>query len=524
MLWGPATRSDDGRRPWQRPVTTPGPEAGGSPEAPATGGLQSILGLGFGLAGAVGGTIGAGILRTPGLVAAELPDPTAILTVWLAGGLYALLGAVCVAELASRLPRAGGWYVYAREAFGGRIGFSVGWIDWLGHCTGIAWVAITIGEYGSALVPALEGQIKPLALAAVLLFSLIQTLGVRAGSGSQQLLSLAKAVAFLGLIAACFLLPPRFAESTALRTALSPPAESSLLAPAPAASPTATAPATTSTAATASTTPSLTTPTAVTPPATPRIRSWLGLMPALVLALQAVITTYDCWHSPIYFAEEFSRPAEDLPRSLIGGVLAVVLLYGLVNLALLHVLPVAVIAQSTLPVAEAAAVLFGRLSGQLITGLALVSLAGLINASIMGAPRILYGLSRDGLMPQPLATVNAGGTPVVSLALSALASALLVLVGNFTILLGVAAFLYVALYGSGLVALLLLRQRQTNGPPSFQIWGYPLPVLLMLAGSAAFLLGAIASDRRDSLLALGLMGLSLPLAQLLRADPPAASS
>ena len=115
--------------------------------------LLNILGVGFGLAGAVGGTIGAGILRTPGLVAAQLPSAELVLAAWLAGGLYALLGAVCIAELAAALPKAGGWYVYAERAFGKRVGFLVGWTDWLAHCIGLAWVATTVGEYGQVLLP-----------------------------------------------------------------------------------------------------------------------------------------------------------------------------------------------------------------------------------------------------------------------------------------------------------------------------------------------------------------------------------
>ena len=106
--------------------------------------MLRLLGLGFGLAGAVGGTIGAGILRTPGLVAGQLQQGPLILAAWLAGGLYALLGALCVAELASAIPLAGGWYIYMRRAFGDRAGFSIGWLDWLGHCLGVAWVAMTL--------------------------------------------------------------------------------------------------------------------------------------------------------------------------------------------------------------------------------------------------------------------------------------------------------------------------------------------------------------------------------------------
>jgi APA family basic amino acid/polyamine antiporter len=181
--------------------------------------LLSVLGVAFGLAGSVGGTIGAGILRTPGLVAAQLATAPLVLAAWLVGGLYALLGAICIAELAASLPRAGGWYVYAEQAFGRRAGWLVGWTDWLAHCIGLAWVATTVGELLMEWIPAQaaapwEGQV--IALAVLVLFSAIQWLGVRAGGASQELLSLMKAVAFLGLAAASFLLPSA-APETALK-------------------------------------------------------------------------------------------------------------------------------------------------------------------------------------------------------------------------------------------------------------------------------------------------------------------
>ncbi|MFO7628773.1 MAG: amino acid permease [Prochlorococcaceae cyanobacterium] len=101
-------------------------------------------------------------------------------------------------------------------------------------------------------------------------------------------------------------------------------------------------------------------------------------MAGVLLALQAVITTYDGWASPVYFAEEFSNPAQDLPRSLIGGVLAVLLLYLLINAALLHVLPIELMARSNLPA-----------GGVVITAVALLAMLGLINTVVMAAPRIL---------------------------------------------------------------------------------------------------------------------------------------
>ena len=423
--------------------------------------MLSVLGVAFGLAGSVGGTIGAGILRTPGLVAAQLATAPLVLSAWLLGGLYALLGAICIAELAASLPRAGGWYVYAEQAFGHRAGWLVGWTDWLAHCIGLAWVATTVGELLVEWIPtqaAAPWHGQAIALAVLILFSGIQWLGVRAGGASQELLSLVKAVAFLGLAAASFLLPAAAPDATAGHPTVLQPQGSAL---------------------------------------------WIGA----VLALQAVVTTFDGWASPVYFAEEFSEPARDLPRSLIGGVLAVLALYLLINGALLHVLPMQTLSQATLPAADAARLLLGSQGAQLITAVALVSLLGLINTVVMAAPRILFGLSRDRLMPAWLSQVNQGGTPTAALLLTSGSAALLVLVGSFDHLLGMGAFLYVGLPLSGIAAQIQLRRQQPDLPRPFLSWGYPVTPWLVGAGSLAFLVGAVISDTADSLLALALVGL-----------------
>ncbi|MBM5792935.1 MAG: APC family permease [Cyanobacteria bacterium K_DeepCast_0m_m1_088] len=419
-------------------------------QPPTPGRLLSVLGLAFGLAGSVGGTIGAGILRTPGLVAAQLHSPAWIMGIWLVGGLYALLGANCIAELAACLPRAGGWYVYATEAFGRRFGLVVGWCDWLAHCIGLAWVATTLGDY---LNPGIGLDAHLIAIAVLLLFGAIQGLGVKAGGASQELLSLAKALAFLGLVGGCFLLTPSSSAANALAEAPHGPP---------------------------------------------------GVL-ATVLALQAVITTYDGWASPVYFAEEFSDPSRDLPRSLIGGVLAVLALYLLFNGALLHVLPMDALAQAALPAADAATLLLGAKAGWLITALALVALTGLMNTVVMAAPRILYGLGRDGLLPPVTAQVNPGGTPIPALLLTLVASTLLVLIGSFERLLAMGAFVYVALPLTGLAALAHLRTSQPGMQRPFHCWGYPVTPGVVGVISLGFLGGCLLEDPLNSLLAVGLI-------------------
>ena len=433
--------------------------------------LLNVLGLAFGLAGSVGGTIGAGILRTPGLVAAQLPSTGWILAIWVLGGGYALLGATCIAELAASLPRAGGWTIYAEAAFGRRVGLLVGWCDWLAHCIGLAWVATTLGELLASLTPL---NSSTLAVGVVLLFSAIQLLGVKAGGASQELLSLGKALAFLVLVGACFLLP----GSGGLPMPLQP------------------------------------SPTAL--PTGP------ALLAPMVLALQAVITTYDGWASPVYFAEEFNNPAQDLPRSLIGGVLAVLVLYLLINAALLHVLPLSALAVAQIPAADAARSVLGPWGSSVITVVALLALLGLINTVVMAAPRILYGLGRAGLLTDVLTQVSESGTPVPALLITAGTSALLVLAGSFEHLLAIGAVFYVALPLSGLAALVALRLQQPDRPRPFRCWGYPLTPILVGVVSLAFLLAAAISEPIDCLIATGLAALGSLLSLLDRPDPATA--
>ena len=242
------------------------------------------------------------------------------------------------------------------------------------------------------------------------------------------------------------------------------------------------------------------------------------MMP-VVLCLQAVVTTYDGWASPVYFAEEFQEPARDLPRSLIGGVVAVLALYLLINAALLHVLPLPVLASAQIPAADAAQAVLGHWGGTVITGVALLALLGLINTVVMAAPRILFGLARSGLMPEGLAQVSEGGTPVPALLLTVAASAVLVLAGSFEHLLAIGAMFYVALPLSGLAALVALRLRQPERPRPFRCWGYPITPVLVGVVSLAFLVAATISEPIDSLIAAGLAALGGLLSLLDRPDP-----
>src|SRR5262247_472645 len=175
---------------------------------PASHGLIRILGVGFGLAVIVGSTLGIGILRTPGLVAGQLPSRTAILAVWIVGGLYTLLGAACLAELGTMLPEAGGYYVYARRAFGGAVGFAVGWTDWLTYCAVLGYVSIAIGEFVPLLLPSLAGHERIIAIVSLAGLAALQLGGLRVSSRFQEITTVVKCAAFLTVVVAAMIFAP----------------------------------------------------------------------------------------------------------------------------------------------------------------------------------------------------------------------------------------------------------------------------------------------------------------------------
>lgn len=442
-------------------------------EEPRVGRLVRVLGVAFGLAVTVGITIGMGILRTPGEVARQLPNAWLFLGVWLLGGVYALLGAFSVAELGTMLPRSGGFYVFARRALGEYPGFVVGWSDWLSTCGTVAAVALVIGEYAGLLAPPLAGRPLLVASCVAVAFALLQWRGVIWGGRSQELTSLLKALAFAALIAACFASGGRQEAHAAAGDA------AGALGP-------------------------------VAP-------AGVGLLTAAVLALQGVIYTYDGWYSTVYFGEEVRDPASSVPRAMVGSVLLVILIYLLFNLALLYVLPFERLAGHKLAAGAAAEAVFGPRGATVIAAVAVVSLLASVNGNTLTAPRVLYALSRDGLFWRVASRVNRGGTPTVSLALStAVAVLMIVFSGAFQRLLAGLAFFFVTDLALVFLSVFVLRRREPLGKRPYRAWGYPFTTALALAGSVAFLVGAVLSDTENSLYALALLAASAPVYLVLR--------
>ena len=425
--------------------------------------LLRVLGVGFGLAVTIGGTIGMGILRTPGEVAAQLPTPELFIGVWILGGVYALLGAISVAELGAMIPRSGGWYVFVHRAMGNYPGFVVGWSDWLSTCGTLAVIAMVVGEYTAVLIPRFAGRDKSIALIVVLAFAALQWRGIRWGSFTQNLTSLLKTLVFAAIAIAAFAIAGK------------PSPEAPLSAP-----------------------------------------HGYALFGALIIALQGVLYTYDGWYGVIYFGEEVRNPNRDVVRSMFGGVLLVIAIYVVVNLAYIHVLPMSKLAGEPLAAGAVARAIFGTYGDTTIRVLAILSLLSTINAYTLTAPRILYAMSCDELFHHRASRVNKGGTPTITLLFSTIAATLFILSGTFNTVLAALAFFFVANYSMGYISVIVLRRREPELPRPYRAWGYPWTTLIVLLGSIAFLIGAVITDKQNSLWALGILAASYPLYLLVR--------
>jgi len=422
--------------------------------------LLRVLGVGFGLAVTVGGTIGMGILRTPGDVARELPTPTLFIGVWILGGVYALLGAISVAELAAMIPRSGGFYVFAHRALGNYAGFVVGWSDWMSSCATNALISMVVADYSGVLFPSLANKTKTVALGVVFFFALLQWRGVRWGSFTQNLTSLVKVSAFAAFAGFAFLHRP--VASLAVQAA-------------------------------------------------PVMSHGFAMLAAIILALQGVLYTYDGWYGVCYFGGEVQNPKRDVTVSMFGGVLSIIAIYVLVNLALLHVLGISGIAGKELAVGAAASEVFGASGDTVIRVVAIVSMLSTINAYTLSAPRTLYAMSCDGLFTHHATRVNKGGTTTVTLLISTIVAVLFIMSGTFNQVLAVIAFFFVSYYTMAFISVIVLRRREPNLPRPYRVLGYPWTTMIVLVGSIAFLVGAVAGDTKNSLWALALVAVSYPV-------------
>jgi APA family basic amino acid/polyamine antiporter len=413
--------------------------------------LKKVLGIAFGLAVVTGSTIGSGILRTPGSIAALLPDARLIMCCWIAIGLYILLAASSYAELTTMVPKAGGAYNYIKLAFGNYAGFINGWFDFLCNAIAPAYFCIVLGEYFILIFPQLADYQTIVALGFLTFFMLVNLPGVKSGSFTQKISSAIKIILFIILIIGCFMHEPAPADYL---------------------------------------------------PGYATIGSfWI----AVFKSLQLIMGTYDGWMSVSFFAEEDSNPNKNIPKSYLIGALTVALLYILINAAILHVLPAHQIAKSPLAAADAANVAFGNWGGKLMIAVAIFSLISILNAYMMIPPRILFGLGRDKFFIKESTVVNKGGTPYYSLLICYAIAFVLIMCSSFERLFGLATFMMTIVTGFAFASLIRLRKSAPDLPRPYRAFGYPFTTWLALLVTIALFIGFAISDTESLLIVLGVV-------------------
>jgi len=234
---------------------------------------------------------------------------------------------------------------------------------------------------------------------------------------------------------------------------------------------------------------------------------------SIIGALQAIFYTYDGWHTATYFTEENTDPAKTLPKSMITGVISIIIIYLLVNGAILYALPADQLANSKLAAADTISYIFGNGYSKIITLFLMISILGIVNAQIMFAPRVIFSMSRDGLFIKAATKVNTKGTPSVAMLLTAILSMLLILSGKDTCdrLSNIATFFFVLSYSAGFAALIKLRYDEPELPRPFKAPWFPYLPIVLIVLSLLFLAGAIYSDIDSSMYALVFLLISYPL-------------
>jgi basic amino acid/polyamine antiporter, APA family len=426
----------------------------------------------------VSNVIGGGILFTPPQVAASVPNAMLFLAAWAAGGLLAFAGAMAYAELAALRPRAGGEYVYLRDAFGRLAAFLTGWTSFVaGFAGAIATSAVVFPFYLARFFPAAADQTPWLAipilpgrlqltfspqticaLALIWGLALIHLRGVGPGRAVGNLLAALKVTAFVGFIAFGFALgsgdPGRLAQVAA--------------------------------------------PVSAT--------GWL-------LALLAIGFTYSGWNAAAYVAEEIRDPGRNAPLAFALGTGAVIFIYLAMNALYLYVVPIDELAKVNASILDYVADrLLGTMAGNIMGVVGLISLAASISAMTFAGPRVYFAMARDGVFFRRAASIHPRfKTPAVSILAQTIWTSLLVLSAQADALITYTGFAIWLFTGVAVAALFVLRQREPNADRPFRTWGYPLLPALYALSAFAVVVNAIIRDTGPTSAGLLIMAAGIPL-------------
>src|SRR5215510_12347974 len=431
--------------------------------------LPRTLGLWSSVALVVGITIGSGIFRSPAGIAQKVPDPTVMLLLWVIGGAITLCGALSLGELAAALPETGGLYAYLREGWGRLPAFLFGWSELvLIRANALGGIAVVFGEYllRSFGVDPVEHYVaaRSLSALAIAFAAAVNIRGANIGAFIVGIATWAKFTALAVLALAAFLLGSSHGASIS----------------------------------------NLTTGTGA-----PLAISSMGL------ALVSILWAYDGWADLSFASGEVKDPQRNLPRAIILGTIAIIVIYVLTNIAYLYVNHIDAVARSPLVAADTMLALFGRAGVVLVSVFVMISSFSSLNGSMLASPRVFFAMADDGLLFQAIAKVHPRyRTPHVAILLAAVLGIALVMSRSFERLTDTFVLAIWPFYALGVAAIYRLRRDRPDLPRPYRAVGYPVVPAIFIAAVAAFVINALINDTLNSVITFALILAGLPLYEI----------
>ena len=413
----------------------------------------------------IGGIIGAGIFVTPYVVAQRLDTPLLVLGAWVAGGAIALAGAFSYAELGAVFPRAGGQYVYLRDGLHPLAGFLYGWALLLVIESGaVAAVAITFATYALHLVGGPEGARVPLAIAAIVVLSIVNYVGVKPGSRVLNVLVILKVAALAVLIGAAFFAGAHVDWWSETRAVVAGPSSTIV---------------------------------------------------AFGAAMVPILFTYGGWQNANYIGEEIDNPKRNLPLALIAGTIAVVVIYVTVNIVFLRAMGLNGLAATSAPAADAARRMFGAAGDVFISGAIAISTFGFLDLAILAPTRVYYAMAADRLFVPALATLHPRfGTPSLAIIVQSAWSCVLALTGSYEQLTNYVVFADWIFFGLTVLTVITFRRSlplSKRAPDAFRAPGFPIVQVAFVIISLAVVASVIASAPSAAAKGAALIAIGIPV-------------
>ena len=431
--------------------------------------LQKKIGFWSATSVVAGSIIGSGVFMKPATMAAQLGSPIWLTLVWIIAGLFSLFGALIFAELGAMIPETGGIYAYFRRMFGDFFAFLYGWAAFaVINTAAVAAISFVCAQYANYflhlprfdtatelafvwhipfigdLYPLQNLGVKSLAVAIVIILSALNYRSVKAGSSFQLISTIVKMVVIGALIAGIL-----FSGQGSFQNFFQ----------------------------------------AENP------KEGMSLLSGIVVALTGAFLAYDGWINITFIAGEIKQPQKNIPRSLITGVFACIVIYVMVNQAYLYVLPVEKLAASSLVASDAISVALGNTSGAIVAAMIVICTLGAVNGNLMATCRITYAMGKDGVfLPWVGKTHTRYQTPGNAVWLHAIWTSVFIITGSFDMLADMFVFITWIAYLFGAIGIFLLRKKMPDLPRPYKIWGYPVVPILFIGFSAFYLISTVWND------------------------------